>query len=111
MYVINRIPSSIQVRCQSKDTDLGLQTLQTNQQLHWSFHINIFETTLYFCHFYWGANDAFFDVFTHRFSNRHCVVVFAQEYNCTWEAREDGFYVSNGSGNFTKIFDWNKKTG
>ncbi|XAR62732.1 hypothetical protein NMG60_11017592 [Bertholletia excelsa] len=99
------------VRCQSKDTDLGLRTLHANQQIHWDFHINLFKSTLFFCHFYWGAKDAVFNVFTRRFSAKYCAIHSGQDFNCTWEAREDGFDVSNGSGNFTKIFDWNKKAG
>ncbi|KAG5523588.1 hypothetical protein RHGRI_035402 [Rhododendron griersonianum] len=56
-------PTPLNLRCQSKDDDIGYHTLHTGQDLHWSFNRNFWGTTLFFCHFYWGSKTRVFNVY------------------------------------------------
>lgn len=96
-------PSPLQVRCQSKDTDIGMHTLPEGQELKWHFLSKLW-STLYFCHFYWNSKDKSFAVFDAKIALHHCKGSFVTK--CYWEARPDGFYLNDG-GKWTKINDWN----
>ncbi|KAH7849424.1 hypothetical protein Vadar_017661 [Vaccinium darrowii] len=99
-------PSPLQVRCQSKDTDIGMHTLYEDQEIHWHFHRKMW-STLFFCHFYWNSKDRRFAVFDLRISSNHCKSEPESIMTeCFWEARPDGFYIDDGD-NWTKINDWN----
>ena len=107
VHIINRLPNNptaLSLRCQSKDDDFGMHTLYNGQEFHWTFKPNIFETTLYFCHFYWGSEDKSFAVYDRRLSY-HCKSIDIQ-YDCYWEARADGFYLSGDNQSWKKINNW-----
>ncbi|KAG5560487.1 hypothetical protein RHGRI_003714 [Rhododendron griersonianum] len=57
VHVINGVPGvpdTLQVHCQSKDDDLGTHGLKNGQEINWTFKPNLFDTTLFFCHFLLG---------------------------------------------------------
>ncbi|XP_052180221.1 S-protein homolog 4-like [Diospyros lotus] len=91
VHVVNNLPDPMRVRCQSKDDDLGLQTLQPRQDLTWRFVPNVFiDNTLFYCHFYWGSKDKFFDVYNHDMGS-HCSILHSKDKSCYWSVRSDGF--------------------
>ena len=53
----------LQFRCQSGDDDLGYHTLNTMEECHFSFTVDFWDNTLFFCHFYWNSKDLSFVVF------------------------------------------------
>lgn len=76
------------VNCASKDDDLGYHNLSLNQMYTFSFHMNLWGTTLFYCHFYWGQKKAAFKVF-----DKNIYGQIAQGMNTySYEARTDGMY-------------------
>ncbi|GFP80019.1 hypothetical protein PHJA_000145300 [Phtheirospermum japonicum] len=95
---MNNLPSNyppLNLRCKSKNDDLGYHTLLVNQDFHWSFCQNIFGKTLFFCHLYWGSKQRAFV----SFSSKHRSAPSFQLY---WSARKHGIYLNNF--NDTNIF-------
>ncbi|KAI3458753.1 hypothetical protein Pfo_015416 [Paulownia fortunei] len=106
VHIINNLPrrsAPLKLHCASRDDDLGYHTLPINQDFHWQFCANIFNTTLFFCHFWWGSKEKVFNVFD---SDRRgkCDVT------CNWIAKSDGIYFSGFNFNTTKSlskeFNW-----
>lgn len=76
------------LHCQSKDDDLGYHNLSLNQSFSFGFHMNLWGTTLFFCHFFWGQKKAAFKVF-----DKNIYSQIAQGMNTySYEGREDGMY-------------------
>ncbi|KAL7175052.1 hypothetical protein ACSBR2_028788 [Camellia fascicularis] len=63
VHVISNVPNPLRVRCQSKDNDFGMHTLNNGQDFFWRFRPR---HTLFFCHFYWGSKDKMFDVLQYK---------------------------------------------
>lgn len=103
VYIMDGIPQgTLRVHCASKDDDLGYHDLSNGQEFMWTFSDNIWGTTLFFCHFWWGDKDKSFDVYN-----------FQDFYvNNYWLAKPDGFYYANEGGapfpsdKWTKKYDW-----
>ncbi|KAF9619875.1 hypothetical protein IFM89_009657 [Coptis chinensis] len=55
VYVNNLIAPNILLynHCKSKENDLGLQKVAYGHNQTWSFRVNFFATTLYWCNMYW----------------------------------------------------------
>lgn len=108
MHVISNVPDKpighLQVHCKSGDDDLKMRTLNDGGEFNWTFLDNIIETTLYFCHFYWGSKDRVFDVFNRKID--HFCSPGNDNYDCYWVARVDGFYISRNKKEWTKMYDW-----
>ena len=76
---------------------LGQRLLDIGQSFDWQFEINILGTTLYWCTFAGAVKHASFEVFWPEKTNwlgTHCT-----NSNCVWVAKDDGFYLLNGSTN------------
>ncbi|KAM7461928.1 hypothetical protein LguiA_030049 [Lonicera macranthoides] len=96
VHIVNGLPNntnSLKLRCQSKDDDFGYHTLLVGQEFYWKFRVNFFETTLYFCHFYWKSEDTSFDVFEAEHGYPDCDVS-KEVSKCYWLVKDDGFYNS-----------------
>ncbi|KAL7213630.1 hypothetical protein ACSBR2_016209 [Camellia fascicularis] len=107
VYIINNLPAnsnSLQVHCQSKDNDLGMRTLQTNQEFNWFFRVNFIGTTLFFCHFYWNTKNISFAVYDSRLDS-YCSTALQDNY-CYWSVRADGFHISNDEMTWIEINNW-----
>ncbi|GMP55427.1 hypothetical protein CsSME_00020245 [Camellia sinensis var. sinensis] len=108
VHIINNLPTNsapLQVCCQSKDDDLGIQTLGNGEDFNWKFAINFTGTTLFFWHFYWDTKDISFDVFDSQLDS-YCYSPSTQDNYYYWSVKADGFYISNGVTAFTKINNW-----
>ncbi|GFP99074.1 hypothetical protein PHJA_002051300 [Phtheirospermum japonicum] len=100
--VYNKFPrnsKALVVRCQSNDDDLGVRAIYPDQGFDWSFRTNFAETTIFFCHVWWEAKQASFQVF-----NANWIKVY-ETYN--YVVNIDGFYVQNDrEPYFKKIGTW-----
>lgn len=114
VFIINGLPSSMTIRCQSKDDDLGFRELAPSLSpgFNWRFNTVVFGHTLFFCHFWWGQNDTSFDSYNDDKMGWSEVCYNEQEERttCYWQAREDGIYFNNENTVFpdgwTKKCDW-----
>ncbi|KAG5520751.1 hypothetical protein RHGRI_033362 [Rhododendron griersonianum] len=65
VHIISGVPNNptpLWARCQSKDDDLGMQRINNGQSFSWKFTTNVWGSTLFLCHFYWGShNTTIFD--------------------------------------------------
>lgn len=106
VHIYDELPDPpLQVHCKSKDDDLHMRTLRTGQSFMWSFHMNFWFSTVFYCHFYWGDKDKSFDVFDYKFENI-CSTSRRKVVKCMWVVRPDGFFLSNGFDNYTRVHDW-----
>ncbi|WOH13998.1 hypothetical protein DCAR_0933513 [Daucus carota subsp. sativus] len=102
--ITNRLPNPpLILHCKSKDDDLGYHNLTINQLYTWSFRDNFWDTTLFWCNFWYNRKHAGFDVY-----NRH----IRCDNTCYYEARIDGFYLSKTQepGSWQKISPWNNSS-
>ncbi|XP_015087668.1 S-protein homolog 19-like [Solanum pennellii] len=96
VHIINKLPSNtaqLQVHCASKDDEIANEYLAIDEDLHWSFCESFFETTLYFCHFWWGSMNKSITVFDDAELCVHSALYANYNNNCKWEVRQDGFYL------------------
>lgn len=49
---------SMSLHCRSKDDDLGSVVLGDRQEMEWSFSVNFFGTTLFYCEVRWGLSSS-----------------------------------------------------
>lgn len=104
--ITNRLQTSnppLGLHCKSKDDDLGYHTLALNQFYTWAFHDNFWDTTLFWCNFWYKGKHAGFVVYS-----RH-VRCDGESDTCYYEARPDGFYLSRSqeAGSWQKVSPWN----
>ncbi|KAL7124373.1 hypothetical protein ABFS83_14G044100 [Erythranthe nasuta] len=95
IHIYNELPTNIAsffVYCASRDDVVANQTLNSGDQLSWSFRSNWLGTTLYYCKFWWGSKQSSFDVF-----DAHWYVTYN---TLNYVAREDGFYRSHDQDNY-----------
>lgn len=98
------LEDGIHFHCKSKDKDLGYRALPSKDHFQWRFCQNFFQTTLYFCHFYWKSKQQVFDVFN-RTMGYQCF--FGSIAQCQWVVKSDGFYYYNfNSSSLIKNYDW-----
>ena len=102
VYVGNGLPNDtnlLTVHCQSQDDDVGCHTLAVGEEIQWSFHQNLIQSTLYFCQFWWAGKDKSIVVFDKSLHERLCGKV------CPWLVKEDGFYLSMVGG-YLRLHTW-----
>ncbi|KAF8402044.1 hypothetical protein HHK36_012996 [Tetracentron sinense] len=68
VYVINELDkgSSLTIHCKSKDDDLGMHVLPYGSNFTWSFNVNLWGTTLFWCTFQLGELKGQYNVFKAR---------------------------------------------
>ncbi|KAF8394211.1 hypothetical protein HHK36_020418 [Tetracentron sinense] len=94
---------NLTLHCKSKDDDLGIKIVPYHYYYEWSFKVNIFETTLYFCAMNWRDASGTFDVYVAKRDRFRCTE------KCWWMVREDGLYYRNDrTGDFDFWFGWPK---
>ncbi|WRX21153.1 Plant self-incompatibility S1 - like 10 [Theobroma cacao] len=78
---------SITVHCASGDDDLGVHVLSGDgQEFQWSFRVNIFRTTLFYCDVSWrDIPDFHFDAYDDKRDRYECS-------NCLWLFAPEGIY-------------------
>ncbi|KAF3439480.1 hypothetical protein FNV43_RR17758 [Rhamnella rubrinervis] len=76
VYVKNSLGDGqcMRLHCQSKDDDLGTVVLEDDQEARWSFSVNFFGTTLFYCHVNWNTSASWysFDAYSAERDHRRC---------------------------------------
>lgn len=95
--IYNEVPIVLEVHCYSKDNDLNVQYLRSRTSYSFSFHSNLWGSTLFWCTFSytygvrWNSFPAWTDSGFWGKKKRPCE-------QCVWIARTDAFYrAENGS--------------
>ncbi|KAI4321697.1 hypothetical protein MLD38_035047 [Melastoma candidum] len=64
VVLINEVNDLLTLHCQSKEDDLGIHVVPKGESWQFSFDPNFFSSTLYFCSFHWGGEEArYFDAY------------------------------------------------
>jgi len=85
------------LHCISKDNDLGVQHLRSNETTKWSFGVNFLLTTLFHCSFEWKGASQKFVIYDARRDFHVCDL-------CSWIVREKGPCIVFEN---LQCFDWN----
>ncbi|KAF8054625.1 hypothetical protein N665_1322s0009 [Sinapis alba] len=103
MDIMNDIGPNVQLglHCKDKHTDFGPQSLAYQQHYRFVLPLSFFGTSLYFCHFEWGNNSRWFDIFI---VERDQAICESEHYQCVWSIRPSGPCRLNGK---EQCFPWN----
>lgn len=77
----------MRLHCQSKNDDLGMVVLEDGQEARWSFSVNFFSTTLFYCNVKWNASASSwysFDAYSAKRDYRRC------NSECRWLISDGG---------------------
>ncbi|KAI3857492.1 hypothetical protein MKW92_035835 [Papaver armeniacum] len=91
--------------CKSADDDLGERILAFDTAWGWSFRINFFDTTLYWCNFWWVEENGKprqegFQIFKAKRDFKRC------HYFCKHAIRSDGIYRYDGADVPYLLYKW-----
>ncbi|KAF6163444.1 hypothetical protein GIB67_029293 [Kingdonia uniflora] len=76
---------NLTVHCQSKDNDLGEQTLTDGSEYGWDFSVNAWGSTLFYCDITWETvNRYHFDSYSYDRDWKRC------ESQCLWTVSGEG---------------------
>ena len=102
--ILNRLGDgkSISIHCQSKDNDLGPQTVADGTEYGWGFSVNFSGTTLFYCNMAWGSVNSFpFSAYDYQRDRGRC------SSNCSWLMAEEGVYgLNDGTGFWEFMYSW-----
>ncbi|KAM7268386.1 hypothetical protein ACFE04_010552 [Oxalis oulophora] len=90
------------VHCQSKDTDLGNQTVGYGSEMGWDFSPNVEGTTLFYCDLEWEEVALYhFDAYSYGRDRVRC------QSQCSWLVATEGIYGLNGETGFWEyVYTW-----
>ncbi|CAK7329210.1 unnamed protein product [Dovyalis caffra] len=104
IYITNDLPGDplkkLMVHCKDKTKDLGVHYLSQKEVFHFKASIDFFRRRLYFCNMQWNGKQTYIEAFKAKRDEDRC------RKHCMWSVREDGFYFSNGNGNWNKEYQW-----
>ncbi|KAF8394204.1 hypothetical protein HHK36_020411 [Tetracentron sinense] len=80
--------TTLVLHCQSKDDDLGVHLLGFYEEFQWSFDVNIWGNTLFYCDFVFGNVQGHYNIFV---SDRDAHDARC-DGGCFWGVRPDGLY-------------------
>jgi len=105
VIITNKVEGNedLYVHCKSKDDDLGLHLLHTNQTFRWGFGTHIFFRTLFFCSFRWRNGPLlYYDIYKQGRDFEIC-------NNCFWDIHKAGpcRYECNPKPCMWKCYKWN----
>ncbi|KAI3859458.1 hypothetical protein MKX03_010494 [Papaver bracteatum] len=95
IIVLNNLSPNIMLNfhCKSVDDDLGERSLAFDTTWDWSFYVNFFDTTLYWCNLWWVDDNAKRDM-------KRC------HHYCRYEIRSDGVYGFTGGMEPYLLYKW-----
>ncbi|ERN03203.1 hypothetical protein AMTR_s00003p00152430 [Amborella trichopoda] len=104
IQITNRLGGerSLNLHCQSKDDDLGKQTLKEGNSFRFEFSPNFFGGTLFYCDMEWERVSKFsFDAYSEERDVDQC------RSKCMWLVAEEGIYRwSDRNGFWAFMFFW-----
>lgn len=93
---------NLSVHCKSKDDDLGVQVLPTNQTFEFTFWTNILGSTRFWCSFSWADQFKYLDIFVQRRDAVEC-------NHCSWSINPAGpCRLNRHTFHFDICYPWNK---
>lgn len=93
---------NLSVHCKSKDHDLGVQVLPTNQTFEFTFWTNSWGSTRFWCSFSWADQFKYFDIFVQRRDAVEC-------NHCSWSINPAGpCRLNRHTFHFDIRYPWNK---
>ncbi|KAK7307834.1 hypothetical protein VNO77_41243 [Canavalia gladiata] len=98
--------STLNVHCKSKDDDLGIHVINSDECFGWNFHPNLQGTTLFFCYLSWMGGQGTYDMYAEKRDYNRC------PHYCDWYATKDGVEGYKEEDKFHKtpavvdIFKW-----
>lgn len=91
----------VKLHCQSKDDDLGVHVVPFNGTFEWSFRVNFWFTTLFYCQFTWRDASSTFNIYEAKRDDERCPTY------CPWEVRDDAVYgFTQAEHKSDIIFPW-----
>ena len=87
VHVINMLGDgrSMSIHCQSKDNDPGNVILEYGSVTQWSFSINLWGTTLFYCNVQWDNSSRYqFDAYSNKRDHKRCLS------ECHWIISNEG---------------------
>ncbi|EEF41297.1 conserved hypothetical protein [Ricinus communis] len=95
VHVVNGLsPDKILfVHCKSADNDLGARNLSNGQEFSWSFRMNFFMTTLYWCHM--APDDHSYVDMKVFWDSQYLSERCGHDQQCIWIAKDNGVYLRN----------------
>lgn len=101
VHVINRLPDGIPMtlHCHSHDNDLGQSILEEDDEFNWSFRVNLWGTTLFYCDVQWDSDDSIWNHFNaydadrdYRRCRSECWWMISQEQLLYGYNQESGYW-------------------
>ncbi|PIA31845.1 hypothetical protein AQUCO_04800027v1 [Aquilegia coerulea] len=96
VYIINNLGPNIKFNyhCKSADDDLGERSLNFNEEWHWKFQTNWFDTTLFWCNMWWTDTNGrqvsgSTDIYKAKRDKTKCY------RRCRYYVKADGIYRYN----------------
>jgi hypothetical protein len=85
--ILNQLPGTLTVHCGSSvdGVDLGVQSVEAGKGYYFSFYVNSWGSSVYWCKFSFGKMWNSFDVWTGPGFRGPC-------QRCFWAVEMDGFY-------------------
>ncbi|KAI3836702.1 hypothetical protein MKX03_007331 [Papaver bracteatum] len=94
--------------CKSKDTDFGHHRIAYGDEFVWTFKINVWHTTLYWCKMWWTAVDGKYT------EGSYAIYKAKRDWSrcgneCHYYVRRDGIYQNNYDSDVTVlVYPWPK---
>lgn len=95
IHVLNELSNDqmLFVHCKSRDDNLGQHNVSVGNEFNWSFRVNFWNTTLFWCFLRKpNAQSVSFEAF---WIEKTSIWLFYRCYdsNCIWTAKDDGVYL------------------
>ncbi|KAI3461239.1 hypothetical protein Pfo_017902 [Paulownia fortunei] len=102
VQVMNQLEDEMHmnVHCRSREDDLGYHVLEVGGATQWSFTVNFWGTTLFYCDVQWGDSNWYhFDAYDVERDNYRCKSI------CRWMISKNGsLYGYNEESSFWEWF-------
>ncbi|KAF3671743.1 putative DNA-directed RNA polymerases II and IV subunit 5A-like [Capsicum annuum] len=106
VHIVSALPNddiSLWYHCASKDDEFGTHMLKVGEEFHFRFIQNLWESTLFFCHFWWGEKQNAFDVFSNSLTK---LCSKSSLRTCYWKVQSDGFYAGPKLDQLNLMHGW-----
>ena len=89
--IVNDLSNGVDlnVHCKSKDDDLGVHQLHSNENFEFRFGQQFFGASLFFYRFWWGSTGHWFDIYDDDRDQTRCYE------RCWWLVKETGPFLLN----------------
>ena len=97
-----KVQNQLTVHCKSGNDDLGVHKLTPWARYYFSFHPNLWGSTLFYCSFHWPGSSYYFDIYKDKRDRKNCENVL-----CSWFVCEQNVCMFNYKTNHYYIcYKW-----